>query len=193
MPEKLHCCICLKCKYHETGTLCGIHKEYAEDRDICGNESRIGDALMPEPACPTCGRELLPPYHLLGRWLRVQPPSGQRWCKTCKRWWRIGEKAEDAQHMRRETLEEWRKSYNENSPFRQQVDGIIADALRRENEKGHDKYGPDFVGDPMTQAVEELIGALRYMATELGIARNAEAHYRLQIEALQDRLKVREP
>ena len=76
---------------------------------------------------------------------------------------------------------------------KEQVDTILATALDRENEKGRDKYGPDFVGDPMTQAVEELIGALRYMATELAIVRNAQAHYRQQIAALQDRLKVREP
>ena len=87
----------------------------------------------------------------------------------------------------------WRTGYNDGSPFRQRVDALIADTMARQKATGLAKYGPDFVGDPETHAIEELIGAVTYLATMNAILVNAQAHLRQQIGVLQDRLQVRQP
>lgn len=61
----------------------------------------------------------------------------------------------------------WRTDFNENSAFRERVENRIAQALNASARKGRNKYGPNFVGDPLHQAFEEAIDLSRYLATEI--------------------------
>ena len=61
----------------------------------------------------------------------------------------------------------WREGFNENSDLRGRVEMLMLVTMSKGKTKGRNKYGPDFVGDPLQHALEEALDLARYLATEI--------------------------
>lgn len=61
----------------------------------------------------------------------------------------------------------WRAKFNESSAFRERVNERVVTVLWRQMRRGREKYGPDFVGDPLEHALEEALGLAVYLAIEI--------------------------
>lgn len=61
----------------------------------------------------------------------------------------------------------WREDFNADSRFRARVRRRIADQYRKGEAKGREKYGPDFMGDPLQHAFEEACDLALYLAVEI--------------------------
>lgn len=67
------------------------------------------------------------------------------------------------------TNKDWRKDYNQNSAFRHRVNTRIRMTFDSQMQTGFQKYGTDFVGDPLIHALQEAIGLVTYLATEIEV------------------------